>query len=62
MLVFATNKKSATHHPDAGVLSKFLVQDSLVAGAGLILKLRQSQFENQTILDAYFNRIFNAYA
>ncbi|KXV61557.1 hypothetical protein AD947_00525, partial [Acetobacter tropicalis] len=34
MLVFATNKKNAMHHPDAGVLSKFLMQDSLVAGAG----------------------------
>ncbi|WP_212376073.1 recombinase family protein [Acetobacter persici] len=34
MLVFATNKKNAEHHPDAGVLNKFLVQDSLVAGAG----------------------------
>ncbi|KXV03081.1 resolvase, partial [Acetobacter cerevisiae] len=34
MLGFATNKKNAMHHPDAGVLNKFLVQDSLVAGAG----------------------------
>lgn len=34
MLVFATNKKNAIHHPDAGVLDKFLVQDSLVAGEG----------------------------
>lgn len=34
MLGFASNRKSAMHHPDAGVLSKFLVQDSLVAGAG----------------------------
>ncbi|MCP1203914.1 recombinase family protein [Acetobacter oryzoeni] len=34
MLGFATNKKNATHHPDAGVLNKFLVQDSMVAGAG----------------------------
>ncbi|MCG4274960.1 hypothetical protein, partial [Acetobacter senegalensis] len=34
MLIFATNKKSAMHHPDADVLSKFLLQDSLVAGAG----------------------------
>ncbi|MCG0999353.1 recombinase family protein [Acetobacter persici] len=34
MLIFATNKKNAEHHPDAGVLDKFLVQDSLVAGAG----------------------------
>ncbi len=34
MLVFATNKKNAMHHPDAGVLDKFLVQDSLVAGTG----------------------------
>ncbi|MFT8898420.1 MAG: hypothetical protein ABF968_15910 [Acetobacter sp.] len=34
MLVFATNKKNAMHHPDAGVLNRFLVQDSLVAGAG----------------------------
>ncbi|GAL97029.1 DNA resolvase [Acetobacter tropicalis NRIC 0312] len=33
MLVFATNKKNATHHPDAGVLSRFMVQGSLVAGA-----------------------------
>ncbi|WP_048837098.1 recombinase family protein, partial [Acetobacter orleanensis] len=34
MLIFASNKKNAEHHPDAGVLSKFLMQDSLVAGAG----------------------------
>ncbi|MCX2562300.1 recombinase family protein [Acetobacter farinalis] len=34
MLGFATNKKNATHHPDTGVLNKFLVQDSLVAGTG----------------------------
>ncbi|MCG4253720.1 recombinase family protein [Acetobacter senegalensis] len=34
MLSFASNKKNAEHHPDAGVLNKFLVQDSLVAGAG----------------------------
>ncbi|KXV19037.1 hypothetical protein AD933_02350, partial [Acetobacter malorum] len=34
MLVFATNRKNAMHHPDAGVLNKFLMQDSLVAGAG----------------------------
>ncbi|KXV22452.1 resolvase, partial [Acetobacter malorum] len=34
MLGFATNKKNAMHHPDAGVLNKFLVQDSMVAGAG----------------------------
>ncbi|OUL65364.1 resolvase [Acetobacter senegalensis] len=34
MLVFATNKKNAMHHPDAGVLDKFLMQDSMVAGAG----------------------------
>lgn len=32
MLIFATNKKSATHHLDAGVLSKFLVQDSWLRG------------------------------
>ncbi|WP_141325448.1 recombinase family protein, partial [Acetobacter orleanensis] len=32
MLIFASNKKNAEHHPDAGVLSKFLMQDSLVAG------------------------------
>ncbi|WP_456304461.1 recombinase family protein [Acetobacter senegalensis] len=34
MLSFASNKKNAEHHPDAGVLNKFLMQDSLVAGAG----------------------------
>ena len=35
MLGFAVhNKKNAMHHPDAGVLEKFLVQNSLVAGAG----------------------------
>ncbi|GEM16799.1 hypothetical protein [Gluconobacter oxydans] len=34
MLSFATNKKNAMHHPDAGVLEKFLVQGSMVAGAG----------------------------
>ncbi|KXV61366.1 resolvase, partial [Acetobacter tropicalis] len=34
MLIFATNKKNVMHHPGAGVLNKFLVQDSLVAGAG----------------------------
>nr|WP_264810112.1 hypothetical protein [Acetobacter orleanensis] len=34
LLIFATNRKSAMHHPDAGVLGKFLVQDSMVAGAG----------------------------
>ncbi|MPQ75193.1 recombinase family protein [Acetobacter senegalensis] len=34
MLSFASNRKNAMHHPDAGVLNKFLVQDSLVAGAG----------------------------
>ncbi|WP_264821128.1 hypothetical protein [Acetobacter cibinongensis] len=33
MLSFASNKKNAEHHPDAGVLNKFLMQDSLVAGA-----------------------------
>ncbi|KXV76927.1 hypothetical protein [Acetobacter cerevisiae] len=33
ILGFAKNRKSAMHHPDAGVLDKFLVQDSLVAGA-----------------------------
>ncbi|WP_418610988.1 recombinase family protein [Gluconobacter cerinus] len=34
MLGFATNRKNAMHHPDAGVLEKFLVQDTLVAGVG----------------------------
>ncbi|MBS1104356.1 MULTISPECIES: recombinase family protein [unclassified Gluconobacter] len=34
MLGFATNRKSAERHPDAGVFEKFLVQDTLVAGAG----------------------------
>lgn len=34
MLSFASNRKNAEHHPDAGVLNKFLVQDSLVAGEG----------------------------
>ena len=35
MLGFAVhNKKNAMHHPDAGVLEKFLVQDTLVAGVG----------------------------
>ncbi|WP_225199256.1 recombinase family protein [Gluconobacter oxydans] len=34
MLGFATNRKNAMRHPDAGVLEKFLVQDTLVAGAG----------------------------
>ncbi|WP_264820928.1 recombinase family protein [Acetobacter malorum] len=34
MLAFATNRKNAMHHPDAGVLDKFLMQDSLVAEAG----------------------------
>ncbi|KXV23391.1 recombinase family protein, partial [Gluconobacter japonicus] len=34
MLGFASNRKSAMHHPDAGVLDKFLVQGSMVAGAG----------------------------
>ncbi|MEJ5155808.1 recombinase family protein [Gluconobacter wancherniae] len=35
MLGFAVhNKKNAMHHPDAGVLEKFLVQGSLVAGVG----------------------------
>ncbi|MBS0984609.1 recombinase family protein [Gluconobacter cerinus] len=34
MLGFATNKKNAMRHPDAGVLEKFLVQGTLVAGVG----------------------------
>ncbi|MFT8953612.1 MAG: recombinase family protein [Gluconobacter sp.] len=34
MLGFASNRKSAERHPDAGVLDRFLVQDSVVAGAG----------------------------
>ncbi|MDF3626170.1 recombinase family protein [Brytella acorum] len=34
MLGFATNRKNALRHLDAGVLEKFLVQGSLVAGAG----------------------------
>ena len=34
MLGFATNRKNAMRHADAGVLEKFLVQDTLVAGAG----------------------------
>ncbi|GBR23023.1 DNA resolvase [Kozakia baliensis NRIC 0488] len=34
MLGFATNRKSAERHADAGVLEKFLVQFSMVAGAG----------------------------
>ncbi|MFT8327434.1 recombinase family protein [Gluconobacter oxydans] len=34
MLGFATNKKNTLRHPDAGVLGKFLVQGSMVAGAG----------------------------
>ncbi|MEJ5118883.1 recombinase family protein [Gluconobacter cerinus] len=34
MLGFATNRKNAMHHPDAGVLEKFLVQDCMVAGVG----------------------------
>lgn len=33
MLGFASNRKNAMHHPDAGVLDRFLVQDTLVAGA-----------------------------
>lgn len=33
MLGFASNRKNAMHHPDAGVLEKFLVQGSMVAGA-----------------------------
>ncbi|EHH69515.1 recombinase family protein [Gluconobacter morbifer] len=34
MLGFALNKKNAAVHPDHGVLEKFLVQGSMVAGAG----------------------------
>ncbi|WP_029606378.1 recombinase family protein [Kozakia baliensis] len=34
MLGFATNRKNAMRHADAGVLEKFLVQGSLVAGVG----------------------------
>ncbi|WP_317214577.1 recombinase family protein [Gluconobacter sp. GP1] len=34
MLRFSTNRKNATRHPDASVLEKFLVQDTLVAGVG----------------------------
>ncbi|WP_215764659.1 recombinase family protein [Gluconobacter sp. P1D12_c] len=34
MLGFASNRKNAMRHPDAGVLEKFLVQGTLVAGAG----------------------------
>ncbi|WP_215755295.1 hypothetical protein [Acetobacter sp. P5B1] len=32
MLGFATDRKNAMHHPDTGVLNKFLMQDSMVAG------------------------------
>ena len=34
MLCLASNKKNAMCHPDAGVLDRFLVQGTLVAGAG----------------------------
>ena len=34
MLGFASNRKNVMRHPDAGVLKKFLVQGTLVAGAG----------------------------
>lgn len=62
MLGFATNKKNAMHHLDAGVLNKFLMQDSLVAGAGLVLNLRQPQVENEAGLIGCFNELFSAHA
>ena len=34
MLGFASSRKNAMRHPDAGVLEKFLVQGTLVAGVG----------------------------
>ncbi|WP_252348393.1 hypothetical protein [Gluconobacter sp. P1D12_c] len=56
------NQRDTKSSKSLSGLAKTSMWDSVVAGAGLILKLRQSQFENQSILDACFNRIFNAYA
>ena len=62
MLGFATNRKNAMHHPDAGVLEKFLVQGSVVAGAGLLLSLQNSQVARKAGLRDCFNELFSAHA
>jgi len=61
-LLFAARKKNATVHPDSGVLNAFISQASLVAGAGLVLSLRQPQVESKAGLIGCFNELFSARA
>jgi len=62
ILQFAAHKKNATVHPDSGVLDAFISQISLVAGAGLLLSLRQPQVESKAGLIGCFNELFSAHA